>query len=77
LQRIFAIAAWGGLGLAVLSGIVMLLKLGAVPNLTRLGYTGLEIGLAVALLTAGGRLILHGQGAGPSLTHRNREGTEQ
>ena len=57
-QRILAVAVWSGLGLSVLSGIFMFLKLGALPSVTRLGYTGLEIGLAVALLAAAGRLVL-------------------
>jgi hypothetical protein len=57
-QRTLVIGVWSGLVLAVLSGALMLLKLNAVPSLTRLGYTGFEIGLALALLTAAGRLVL-------------------
>jgi len=67
-QCILAILVWGGLGLSVLSGALMLLKINALPSLTRLGYTGLEIGLALALLTAVGQLVLHFHGTGQELT---------
>jgi hypothetical protein len=58
LQRILAGVADGGLALAAVSGAFMFLKLNATPSLTRLGYTGFEIGLALALLGATVRLVL-------------------
>jgi hypothetical protein len=64
-QRTLVIGVWSGLVLAALSGALMLLKLNAVPSLTRLGYTGFEIGLALALLTAAGRLVLRFAAAVP------------
>ena len=54
-QRVLAQVVWGGLGLAALSGALMVVKLAALSSLTRLGYTGLELGLAIALVAAIGR----------------------
>jgi hypothetical protein len=58
LQRILVVVAGSGLALAAVSGAIMFLKLGALPSLTRLGYTGFEIGLALALLAGTVRLFL-------------------
>lgn len=57
-QRILTIVIWSGLALSALSGTIMFLKLNAAPNLTRLGYAGFEIGLALALLAAAVRMVL-------------------
>ena len=40
---------WTGLALASLSGAFMFIKIGALPTITRFSYTGLELGLAIAL----------------------------
>jgi hypothetical protein len=58
LERILVVVAGSGLALAAVSGAVMFLKLGALAGLTRLGYTGFEIGLALALLAGTVRLFL-------------------
>jgi hypothetical protein len=58
LQRILMVIAGSGLALAAVSGAIMSLKLGALPSLTRLGYTGFEIGLALALFAGAVRLFL-------------------
>jgi hypothetical protein len=46
------VAVWGGLAVAAVSGAAMFVKLEALTFLTRLAYTGLELGLAVALLAS-------------------------
>ena len=43
---------WAGLGLAALSGALMVLKWGSLQTLTAFSYTGLEIGLAFGLFGA-------------------------
>ena len=50
--RAVTAAVWLGLALSVVSGVLMFAKLDALAALTRLAYTGLELGLAVALLGA-------------------------
>jgi hypothetical protein len=47
-----------GLALAAMSGIAMFLKFEALSSLTRLGYTGLEIGLILGLFGSAAVLIL-------------------
>lgn len=57
-QRGLIALVWGGLALAAVSGALMLVKLGSVTSWSRLSYTGLEVGLALALLSASVRLLL-------------------
>ncbi len=57
LQRSLLAIVWGGLALATLSGALMLVKLDSVASLSRLSYTGLEVGLGIALLAASARLL--------------------
>jgi hypothetical protein len=57
-RRHLALVVWGGLGLAALSGALMVVKVAVLSGLTRLGYTGLEIGLALALVAAAARTAL-------------------
>jgi len=78
MQRILAIVVWSGLGLSALSGAIMFLKLNALPSLTRLGYTGFEIGLAIALLAAAGRMALKvvASVSKPTLPSRAGQGAE-
>ena len=52
-------AVWVGLAVSAASGVFMFVKLQALTTLTRLAYTGLELGLAVALLGATAALVLH------------------
>jgi hypothetical protein len=49
LLRAGGAAVWVGVAVASLSGVLMLLKLEALSALTRLAYTGLELGLGLAL----------------------------
>jgi hypothetical protein len=53
-HRALTLAVLAGLGLAAASGVLMLLKTDALRTLNRLGYTGLELGLLVALIPAAG-----------------------
>ena len=56
--RVFTAAVWSGLAVALLSGVLMFARLQALVALTRLAYTGLELGLALALLAATASLVL-------------------
>ncbi|HOF36597.1 MAG TPA: multiheme c-type cytochrome [Dermatophilaceae bacterium] len=46
------VVIWAGLAAGAVSGVLMFVKLEALAALTRLAYTGLELGLALALLGA-------------------------
>jgi len=50
--RLLGAAIWLGLIIAAVSGLLMFAKLEALASLTRLAYTGLELGLVVALAAA-------------------------
>jgi len=50
--RLLHIAIWTGLAVGAVSGVLMFAKLEALVGLTRLAYTGLELGLALALFGA-------------------------
>ncbi len=56
--RAFTVAVWAGLAVGAVAGVLMFAKLQALSALTRLAYTGLEFGLAVALLGAATSLVL-------------------
>jgi hypothetical protein len=56
--RVLTVAVWSGLGVAVFSGALMFAKLQMPTAVTRLAYTGLEVGLAVTLLAAAASLLL-------------------
>ena len=51
-------AVCGGLALAAVSGALMFAKLDVLPNLTRLSYTGFELGLVLALFGSAVALVL-------------------
>ncbi len=57
--RLLGSAIWGGLLIGVLCGLLMFAKLEALATLTRMAYTGLEIGLVVALSASTVSLVLH------------------
>lgn len=56
-QRTLLALLWSGLALATCSGALMMLDLDSIASLSRLGYTGFEVGLGVALLAASVRLL--------------------
>jgi hypothetical protein len=56
--RALSVVAWTGLAMALLSGALMFAKVEALAALTRPAYTGLELGLALALLAAVAALVL-------------------
>jgi hypothetical protein len=58
IQRGLHLAVGFGLGLAAVSGIFMFAKITVLASLTRLAYTGLEIGLAVALIASAAILVV-------------------
>ena len=84
-QRVLGVVTAAAVGLALLSGALMFLKLDAITGVTRLAYTGLELGLLLALVAGTASLgvrLLHivpGTGAphvagGPSGTSTDRVG---
>jgi hypothetical protein len=56
--HVLNLVVWTGLAVGAVSGVLMFAKLQALAAFTRLAYTGLEVGLAVALLAAAGLLVL-------------------
>lgn len=58
MRRGLHLVVGAGLGLAAVSGILMFAKISALVSLTRPAYTGLEMGLAVALTGSAAILIL-------------------
>jgi hypothetical protein len=57
MQRWLHLAVAVGLSIAAISGILMFVKITALTSLTRLAYTGLEVGLAVALVGSAAILV--------------------
>jgi hypothetical protein len=57
LIRTMGAAAWTGVAVAALSGLLMFVRLEAVVALTRLAHTGLELGLALALAASALALV--------------------
>jgi hypothetical protein len=56
--RVAAIVIWASLGLAAVAGVLMFLKAESLPGLMQLAYTGLEVGLAIALVAATKSLVV-------------------
>jgi hypothetical protein len=56
--HVLRLVVWTGLAVSAVSGVLMFAKLEALASFARLAYTGLEVGLAVALLAAAGLLVL-------------------
>jgi len=47
-----------GLALAIVCGALMFIKIAALTSLTRLAYTGFEMGLAIALIGSAAILVI-------------------
>jgi hypothetical protein len=57
--RMTTALTWTGLALASFSAVFMFLKIAALPTITRFSYTGLEVGLVIALFAGVLGLGLH------------------
>ena len=58
LLRAGAAATWAGAAVVAISGVFMFVKIEALAGLTRLAYTGLEVGLALALVASALALLV-------------------